>query len=63
MMISPKVIRRRAVEVTFKNGHVLSTDINGTEAEIILHYLNQTFNLGTGGEDNLQIATGLKFID
>lgn len=44
----------KAVKVTFQNGDHLSTNINGTDEEIIAYYKpGKVFNIGTV-EDNLQ---------
>lgn len=55
--------RRREVSVTFANGQQIQTEINGTEDEIIAYYKENTFNVGKGGEDDVQSVVEVKFLD
>lgn len=54
---------RHSVKVTFANGHTIKTEINGTVEEVRRYYINQMFNIGTGGNDNMQKCTRIDFID
>lgn len=55
--------KRREISVTFANGHQIQTEINGAEDEIIAYYRDNSFNVGRGGEDDLQVVAQIKFID
>lgn len=62
----PNASRRRSIEVTFQDGNVIRTDINGTEDEIRRHYIGNYFNFGDTDEnpkDNMQKAVKVKFLD
>lgn len=48
------------VKVTFANGNYLITNINATPDEAREYYLGQEFNIGEGGEDNLQPAVNVE---
>ena len=52
------------VKVTFDNGDHLTTNINGSLAEITEYYkIGRTFNIGDGaGGDLLTIVSKLEFI-
>ena len=56
----------RPVRVTFTNGHVMSTCINGTKETIKEYYaIGKYFNLGHSDErieDNMQAVTKLEFL-
>ena len=43
-------------KITFSNGDIINTSINGTADEIKKYYLGRFFNLGSVG-DNMQKAT------
>jgi hypothetical protein len=60
---APGESRRRVVRVTYANDDTVTTEINGTEAEIRRYYLGNQFNLGIGPDDNLQTAVAVDFID
>lgn len=52
----------KAVKVTFDNGDIITTKINGTEAEIKSYYLGKIFNVGIL-EDCLARAVNVEIID
>jgi len=52
----------RTVRVDFNNGDHLVTSINGTEQSIREYYIGNQFNIGTGGDDLLVIATAVTFL-
>lgn len=54
---------RHCVKVTFANGDTIKSTINGTVQEVRKYYLNNTFNIGSGGNDNMQKAVRVDFID
>lgn len=56
---APKL--RHNVKVTFADGDVIYTTINGTEEEIRDYYLNNEFNIGAV-EDNVQRAVQVEFL-
>ena len=56
----------RSVKVTFDNGHVIKTSINGTEDAIRRYYLGQEFNFGDTDDhpkDLMLTAVSVEFID
>ena len=54
----------KAIRVTYANGNVTETDINGTDAEIRAYYLGQWFNMGQGdGPDVMVQATRVEFLN
>jgi hypothetical protein len=53
----------KTVKVYFANGDHLITGINGTAEEIEFYYVNNVFNIGTGGNDNMQKCTKIEFIN
>lgn len=56
--------RRRAVRVTFNDGDTITTEINGTEAEIRDYYkIGREFNIGLGPEDRMAKVVSLEFTD
>lgn len=59
--------KRRSIKVTFDNGDIIHTEINGTEDSIKKYYIGKTFNLGSGadGEDEDRMTKGVKveFLD
>ncbi len=55
--------KRREISVTFANGQQINTEINGTEDEIIAYYRDNRFNVGRGGEDDVQTVAQIKFTD
>lgn len=57
------VSKRRSVKVTFDNGDVITTPINGTKKEIEDYYLNKYFNIGSGEEDEMAKVTGVEFLE
>jgi hypothetical protein len=53
----------RTIRVSFDNGDSLTTDINGSEDEILAYYLGRRFNLGDGsGGDLMAVATRVEFL-
>jgi len=46
--------------ITFDNGNILKTSINGTRAEIENYYLGKVFNLGNGEKDLLAKAVNVE---
>ncbi len=57
----------RSIKVTFADGNVISTAINGTDEEIKLYYLGagQVFNIGDPHDptkDNVQKAVKVEFL-
>ena len=55
-------IERHNVKVTYENGNVVSSTINGTIEEIENYYkIGSVFNIGSV-TDNMQKITGLKFV-
>lgn len=55
-----KVSRTRFVKVTFDNGEIVSTSINGTKSEIRSYYLDQEF---TTRDEQPQKAITIEFMD
>lgn len=56
-------LERHTVKVTFANGNHLTTDINGTKAEVTSYYLGNMFNLGDGnGGDQMTKAIKVEFL-
>ena len=56
----------RSVKVTFEDGNTISTNINGSEDEVLDYYLGtdrkgKTFNLGREGDDLVR-AVSVDFI-
>jgi hypothetical protein len=56
--------RRREVKVTFKNGDVINTAINGTKEEVENYYLNNKFNVSSYREGSKEepLTTGKSVI-
>ena len=55
-------IERHNVKVTYENGNVVSSTINGTIEEIENYYkIGSVFNIGSV-TDNMQKITGLEFV-
>lgn len=53
---------RRSVKVTFDDGDIIETEINGTIADVKAYYaIGKKFNIGNV-EDNMQRITNLEFI-
>jgi hypothetical protein len=51
------------IRVHFDNGDTITTDINGTRADIRAYYEGQTFNLGSGEDDLMATATSVEFFE
>jgi len=52
--------KMKTATIQFDNGNKLTTSINGTKAEIEKYYLGNTFNLGTGGNDQMAKAVSVE---
>lgn len=58
-------VERHFIKVTFADGNVIETWINGTEDEIRQYYLGKFFNFGDtdwGVGDNMQQAISVEFL-
>lgn len=56
----------RPIRLTYSNGRVSETEINGTEAEIRQYYLGQWFNFGDTDShpaDDMQKVVSVEFLD
>lgn len=56
----------RAIRVTFADGNVINTNINGTDDEIRAYYLGQFFNFGDTDQHpagNMQEAVNVEFLE
>jgi hypothetical protein len=62
LLLNAATRQRRNVRVTFANGDTLQTAVSGTQAEVIAYYLDNEFNLGTGGRDDMQKAIDVEFL-
>jgi hypothetical protein len=55
--------RKHAVKVTFEDGNTITTEINGSIESVADYYkTGKPFNIGTGGNDNVQKVKKLKFL-
>ena len=50
------------VKVTFENGDIIETRINGTEEEITKYYMSEKINMGKITDD-FQQAVSIEFIE
>ena len=55
--------KRYTIRVTFENFETLVTEINGTPDSICDYYIGNHFNIGQGGNDNMQRAVSVEFSD
>ena len=46
----------RTATITTTSGHTWTTDINGTDAEICLHFLGMPFDVGSGEDEKIEYA-------
>jgi len=53
----------RSIKVFFSNGDHISTNINGTDEEILAYYIGNEFNLGEGGNDLMTKAIRVEFLE
>lgn len=60
----PMLPQKRTVTVYFSCGDNLTTEINGTDEEILQYYIGKQFNLGDGnGGDRMSTALFVNFHD
>lgn len=52
-----------SIKCTYENGDTTKTDINCTFEEAKEYYLGECFNLGIGGNDNMQKCVKIEKID
>lgn len=54
----------RTIKVYYSSGNIVTTDINGTDAEIRAYYVGNMFNVGDGaGGDKMDRAVVVDFLD
>jgi Fe-S cluster assembly iron-binding protein IscA len=54
---------RTAAEITWSNGDVTRTDVNGTEETVRSYYkIGQEFNIGSGGKDKIVKVKSVKIL-
>ncbi len=56
-------MRGRMVEIAFSDGSKITTQINGTRADVTEYYVGRTFNVAHGENDRMLKATAVKFLD
>lgn len=55
--------RRRTVKITYSDGSIMTTEINGTKAEIKEYFaIGREFNIGNVS-DNIQTIVKLEFLE
>lgn len=63
-MKTPPPAKLRTITVYYCCGDKVTTDINGTDAEILAYYVGKEFNLGDGaGGDRMSTAVFVMFHD
>ncbi len=53
----------REIKVYFDNGDYLETCINGTNEEILDYYIDDTFNIGSNGNDLIVKCVRVDFLN
>ena len=59
---SEKLREMKSVRVTFDDGNIIETNINGTDDEIKRYYLGKQFNLGSGPYDKMAKAVKVEIL-
>mgnify|MGYP001612224635 CR=1 FL=1 len=52
----------RPIRILFENGDCITTNINGTRAEILNYYVGKQFNLGMEADD-MRAAVRVEFLE
>lgn len=52
----------RPIKITYENGEVKYTQINGSKQEVINYYVGRVFNVGFGEHDNLLKCIKVEFL-
>lgn len=52
----------RPIKITYADGQVLHTQINGSKREVIEYYVGRVFNIGFGEYDNLLKCVKVEFL-
>ncbi len=55
--------RRHTVKVVFNGGAIITTEINGTTDSVVVYYIGNWFNVGSGELDDMQKAVTISFWD
>lgn len=63
VILNPAITNKKHARVTYSDGQVIDTTINGSYKEIREYFaIGKSFNIGSGENDNMQTVAKLEFI-